>query len=75
MVHPNPVTDNVVISTSDGTPMSQISIYNNEGKKIQEFTQVNSGTSINMNAYTSGLYLIKIQDKNGEMQVMKITKK
>lgn len=75
IVHPNPVTDNVVISTSDGTPMSQISIYNNEGKKIQEFTQVNSGTSINMNAYTSGLYLIKIQDKNGEMQVMKITKK
>lgn len=75
LVHPNPVTENLTISTSDGTSMSQVMIFSNEGKKIQEFNDVNSGTTINMNNYASGFYLIKIKDKNGEMQVIKLSKK
>ena len=55
--------------------MSQVMIFSNEGKKIQEFNDVNSGTIINMNNYASGFYLIKIKDKNGEMQVIKLSKK
>lgn len=75
IVHPNPVTENVTISTSDASMMSEVSIYSNEGKMVQSFTQVNSGTVINMNNYASGFYMIKIKDKNGEMQVIKLSKK
>ena len=42
---------------------------------IQSFTQVNSGTVINMSNYASGFYMVKIKDKNGEMQVIKLSKK
>ena len=75
IIHPNPVTENVTISTSDASLMSEVSIYSNEGKMIQSFTQVNSGTVINMSNYASGFYMVKIKDKNGEMQVIKLSKK
>lgn len=74
IVYPNPLTESFTISTSDGSPMSQVILCSKEGKKIQELNQVNSGTVINMNNYPSGFYLIKIKDKNGTMQMMKITK-
>jgi hypothetical protein len=74
-LYPNPVTDNFTVSTSDGSAMSEVSIYSNEGKLIQQFTQVISGSVISINNYSSGFYIIKIKDKNGEMQTMKLTKK
>ena len=74
MIQPNPVTDKLFISTSDGSPISNVVITSNDGRKLQEFKELNSGSSIDMNAYSQGLYLIKIIDKNGDSQVIKVTK-
>lgn len=73
-VQPNPVTNNVYISSSDNAVLGEVSIYSVEGKKIQSIGQMNSGSSISMSQYPSGFYLIKIIDKNGETQSIKISK-
>ena len=74
MIQPNPVTDLLFISTSDGSAMENVIVTSNDGRKLQEFTKLNSGSSIDMNGYSQGLYLIKIIDKNGEAQTVKVSK-
>ena len=75
LVFPIPVEDKFTISTSDASVMNEVSIFNNKGMLMQQFVQVNSGTQISLNNYASGFYILKIKDKNGEMQVVKLTKK
>jgi alpha-tubulin suppressor-like RCC1 family protein len=75
MIQPNPVSDKLTLSTSDGSIIEDVVILSNEGKKIQSFKLLPSGSSIDMSNYASGLYFIKITDQNGTTQVVKISKK
>jgi alpha-tubulin suppressor-like RCC1 family protein len=75
LMQPNPVTDKLSISTSDGTLIEELVVLSNEGKKIQTFKSLPSGSFIDMSTYASGLYFIKTTDQNGAVQVVKISKK
>lgn len=75
MVQPNPVSDKLFVTSTDGSVIEKVIIYSNEGLKLQELNQLNSGAAIDMNAFATGLYLFKIQDKNGNVQVIKVSKK
>lgn len=75
LFYPNPATDKFTITTTDASVMNEVSIFNNQGTLIQQFNQVKSGTVVYLNNYAPGFYIIKIKDKNGEMQVVKLTKK
>lgn len=74
-LQPNPVTDKLYLSTSDGSNIQSLAVFNSEGLKVQEFSNLTSGSSIDMSSYIPGLYMIKIMDKNGEAQVIKVTRK
>ncbi|HTN17724.1 MAG TPA: Ig-like domain-containing protein [Chitinophagaceae bacterium] len=74
-LQPNPVTDKLYISTSDGSVMSEVELYNSEGKKVMHFSQLASGTAVDMSGLNTGLYMIRILDQNGETQTVKVTKK
>lgn len=74
-IYPNPVKESFVISTSDASAIQELCIYNNMGQMIQCLNNVQSGTNISMDSYNTGLYFIKVSDKNGDIQTIKLTKK
>lgn len=74
-LQPNPVTDKLFLSTSDGSVMSEVALYNSEGRMVLQLNQLASGTAVDMSAFNAGLYMIRIVDQHGETQTMKVTKK
>lgn len=73
-MYPNPVTNQFVISTSNSSSIAQLEVYSNEGKLLMRFSNLKSGSSVDMGNLASGVYLVKITDGNGETQNTRITK-
>lgn len=69
-IYPNPFNNEIVIQ-SNNKEMS-IEIYNVAGQKVLSFY---NQEKINTSSLKSGVYLIKIQDKNGNNYIEKIVKK
>lgn len=72
---PNPVSEKVYLSTSDGSELSLVEIYSNEGRRVKAIEHLSSGTSIDLSDCAIGLYLIKATDAQGQTQVIKISKR
>jgi hypothetical protein len=71
---PNPTKDRVYISTSGADPIRSVQVYSNEGKLLQTVPNFVSGSSIDIQNYAPGIYLLKIIYKNEKVQVEKIIK-
>ncbi len=71
LIYPNPVTDNVIIKLQNGIPMNQIEITDVVGRKVFAETLNQKSAIINLQTFSSGVYFIKVQLQNGEMQVKK----
>jgi len=74
-VYPNPTQGmlGVEITGGDDKDQLQISLYNADGKQLQN-RQVESGTNpVNMNAYPSGWYILRVQagEKRMEFKIIK----
>ena len=68
-VYPNPANDFVTISLEG--ELKSVEVYSLQGQKI--VTSTNS--EINISNFTSGIYLIKVEDSNGNVSTQKIVKK
>ncbi|WP_299255861.1 cellulase family glycosylhydrolase [uncultured Aquimarina sp.] len=60
-VFPNPVTDNKI--TVKGSELYSVAIYNIEGKKVYEETEVSNTKIILTESLNDGFYILKIYDR------------
>ena len=67
-VYPNPSKDNINITSSSSLPLNCV-IYNLSGQKLMEKQSAGSSTSLDLSAFDSGMYILKIND-----QIKKIVK-
>lgn len=73
-LYPNPTKDLVTITMADSKNIEHIEISNILGKKIQTLASLSKNTiSINLEAYTSGIYFAKITS-DGKQAILKIVK-
>jgi hypothetical protein len=71
---PNPTIDKVYI-TSGISGTVQLHIYSAEGRLIQSIKNFVMGNSIDMSSLAAGTYVLRITDKDGAVEVMRVVKK
>jgi len=76
MVYPNPTTD-VLILKIEGKiqPPWIASLYDMNGKLLENKKIIDNETTISMGNYASAIYFLKIADNNKEIKTFKIIKK
>ncbi|GAA4455543.1 hypothetical protein GCM10023092_19380 [Rurimicrobium arvi] len=72
---PNPVSDKLYLTTSDGSALTAVAVFSNEGRKVKEVENLASGSAVDLSGCASGLYLIKVTDAQGQSQVIKVSKR
>ena len=71
MIYPNPATDVINLKGND---IQYVEIYNNVGMKVFASDVINS-ESINIADFASGIYFVRIVDKQGNTSTTKIVKR
>lgn len=70
-IYPNPVSGELNVSSE--TEINNIELYTLTGKKILSLTSINNQTvKIDVTTVTSGIYVLKLSDRNGHTSVEKI---
>lgn len=72
---PNPVNDKLYITSNTGTTLQSVILYSAEGKQVYHFSNFIPGNSIDMSTYSSGTYMLKITDSQGNTEVKSVFKK
>jgi len=74
-VYPNPTTDFVVLSVENSNIQNMTcQLYDLQGKIIEKQKLDNRQTSISMVDLASGIYFIKVLNKNTEVKIFKVIK-
>ncbi|GGE20027.1 choice-of-anchor L domain-containing protein [Psychroflexus salis] len=75
-VYPNPVSTNLQINYSAGTPIETIQIFNLNGQLVfqKQYNGLQSHLELNFDEYAAGVYLIKIS-AGKQTNIQKIVKK
>lgn len=77
-LYPNPTNGlvNLVLSNSDRTNINALSIYNILGKKVIHITNssFDDTIAIDLKAFDSGLYIIKLEKDNQTLKTLKLVK-
>ena len=72
-IYPNPTTDRVTV---EATGLRRVELYDNEGRRLQDYTAPDSNDSltIDVSAYASGFYYLRVHDREG-ITIQKLIKK
>jgi hypothetical protein len=73
-VYPNPVVDKLTVTVSDNLAESTLKIYSANGTLISEKNITNVKTTVDFSKLNAGVYLIKVEGKNGSA-VKQVVKK
>lgn len=68
-IYPNPAEDNITVKADD---ITQIEIYNTVGQMVERVDADDDSVEINVSAYNSGVYLMKITLNNGQTYTQKV---
>ena len=71
-IYPNPTNSNITIC---GDEINMVEVYNICGQKVMTIEANSSNVNVNMSALTTGVYMVKIVDNNGNATVNKVVKK
>lgn len=71
-IYPNPTNSNITIC---GEEINMVEVYNLCGQKVMTIEANSSNVNVNMSTLTTGVYMVKITDKNGNETVNKVVKK
>lgn len=71
-IYPNPASENLQIANCRNN--SIISIYNIYGQQIANYKTVSNRENLDISGLKSGIYLIKIQQENGDAVTVKFVK-
>ncbi|WP_414709920.1 T9SS type A sorting domain-containing protein [Puia sp.] len=73
-VLPIPARDNICITDDTGDPMTAVSLFNPSGVLLRQFSDVGSGSRIDIGNYPPGIYFLRITDKSGNSTIKKVIK-
>jgi len=71
--YPNPVKNQVTITTSATSPQS-VTVMSVDGRLLQQNSAFVSGGSIDLSSYAAGVYFLAIRNTTGQTEVVKILK-
>lgn len=71
-IFPNPTNNNLNLNLKEGYNGSRISIIDNLGKIVRDFSDVPSDGTLNISDLNSGVYFLKIENLQGEFEVLKL---
>ena len=70
-IYPNPTENSIVVK---GNNINEVEVYNLCGQKLMSVIG-SQNVNVNMNSLTSGVYMVKVIDNNGNATINKIVKK
>ena len=73
-VLPNPVMTRLYITTTSSINLQSVSVYSADGKLMQQNAQFATGGSVDMSQLAAGTYVLKITDKQGNTEMVKVVK-
>ena len=73
VVYPNPVTERLLLKTSDLSRIRRVELYDASGKSVLESETV-TASGIDVKGLPTGLYVIKVTRTNGSTDTFKIVK-
>lgn len=73
-IMPNPTTDKLFINADAAGTLQSVTLYAPDGKQVMNLNNFTLGSSIDMRNYAPGTYLLKIVDKDGTAQTLKVMK-
>ncbi len=71
-VYPNPTTE--IVNISAYSTITTIKIYNVLGAEIQQLNVQDTNAVINLSAFSSGIYLVRIDSEDGSSLIKKLIK-
>jgi hypothetical protein len=71
--YPNPVKNQVTITTGATSPQS-VTLISVDGRLLQQNSAFVSGGSIDLSSYAAGIYFLAIRNTTGQTEVVKILK-
>jgi hypothetical protein len=74
VVLPNPVVDRVYITSNAVVGLQSVLVFNAEGQLLQQNDNFVAGSSIDMRNLPAGTYLLKITDKQGQTETVRVVK-
>ena len=74
-VMPNPTADRVYITSNEGGMLQSVGLYTISGKLLQQVNNFTLGKSIDLSTYSPSIYILKLIDKNGSTEVIKVVRK
>ena len=74
-IMPNPTADRVYITSNEGGILQSVGLYNIDGKLLQQVNNFTLGKSIDLSSYSPSVYILKLIDKNGSTEVIKVVRK
>lgn len=70
---PNPVKDAFMISSSQNEVIESVTVYNVAGQSVKEMLDINNeSVALNNLNLSSGLYMVRVTNKNKQTQYLKI---
>ena len=74
-IMPNPTADRVYLTSNEGGLLQSVGVYSMTGKLLQQVTNFTLGKSIDLSNYPPSVYILKLIDKDGTTEVIKVVKK
>lgn len=71
-IYPNPADDNITVY---GEGINAVEVYNICGQKVIDVKVSSSDVKIDMSGLTTGVYMVKVVDNNGNATVNKVVKR
>lgn len=71
-IYPNPTNSNITIC---GDEINMVEVYNICGQKVMSVKANSNNVNVNMSELTTGVYMVKIIDNNGNSTVNKVVKR
>ena len=71
-IFPNPTRDIINIQVKNGLIIKSVEMYNIAGQKIMD---TGFSKEINMSSLQDGVYLLRLEDGNGDVYIKRIIKK
>jgi hypothetical protein len=73
-VSPNPVSDRLNISVPGMLRMKKVSLINAQGKVVFELSCLCSGTTVDMNKLSPGVYIVRLTMEDGDVHIKRVVR-
>ena len=71
-IYPNPTNGDITVY---GENINMVEVYNLCGQKVMSIETNSNNVNVNMSALTTGIYMVKVVDNNGNATVNKVVKR